>query len=207
MFLSCSRVHLLRFMYKICCFLWVKFQLPIPFLSIWSIYMLFMSDVDKVCNFLTLTKKDSKESKKSKIWNFRKNQNFEKTIIFLKVCPLNTLLFFQNGKIFFFNIFCNKLLRIYKVTCFCTWICIMCSFCMHETEEDVSKRKTCSSEEKDWDTKILKIKNKKIDKTLFKNETNLRSKYSLIQITFMIACLIGTFVVICYSCIFGSWKS
>jgi len=93
-----------------------------------------------------------------------------------------------------------------KIT-FSTWIGIMCSFCMHETEEDVSKRKTCSSEEKDWDTKILKIENKKIDKILFKNETNLRLKYSLIQITFMIACLIGTLVVICYSCIFGSWKS
>ena len=56
--------------------------------------IIFMGNVDKMCNFLKYTKKGQKGKKRKemvKFENFEKSQNFEKTIIFLKVCPCTFL--------------------------------------------------------------------------------------------------------------------
>ena len=60
------------------------------FLSIWPIYMIFMGDIDNVCNFFPPTKKRAKRVSKVKFEIFEKSQNFEKIIIFLQVYPLGT---------------------------------------------------------------------------------------------------------------------
>ena len=64
------------------------------FFSIWLIYMIFMGDKEQAWSFLTPAKK------RVKFEIFEKSQNFEKTIIFLKVYPLNIP--------FTFVLFCKK---------------------------------------------------------------------------------------------------
>ena len=56
----------------------------ISFFSISPIYMIFMRDMDKMCNFLIHTKK---KVKKGKIWNFVKKSKFWKNHHFFSSVP------------------------------------------------------------------------------------------------------------------------
>ena len=72
LYISCSLVYPLRFMYRICRFLLVKFQLPITFFLFGRFIWYLLGDIDKLCKFLTPTKK----SVKFEI--FEISQNFSK---------------------------------------------------------------------------------------------------------------------------------
>ena len=84
-YISCSRLYRLLCVYKICRFLWLKFEFPITFFSIGPIYMIFMKDIEGIWNFQTPTKKRLKRVKKGQNLKFCKNVKIlNKTLFFLK---------------------------------------------------------------------------------------------------------------------------
>ena len=111
LYMSCSRLYRLLFMYKICRFLSPKFKFPITFFSIGPIYMIFMGDREQVWNFWTPTPKRVKRVKKGQNLKFCKKVEifhflffFQKVTLFFPFLPF--LYFFQrNGQYKHFLVF------------------------------------------------------------------------------------------------------